>query len=348
MGQELFLISRIGTKRVLWPMGLMFAMILAFQYFEFELPYGFSLSSLLSAGKVTITEEGSSLSPAGDPISKTELVADSPLASSINSTASNDKMANYTEVFEEQRDDEFIPEQDHTLKESLELDMDDDADKPSSSGDLIQPVENSTVDESINDGMGGNNQSFDGKDNSLRNDSIGINGTESYISTLGYSNHSGDNFSAPPAVPPTSNIATNTSSHDNSVGSNAPDTSDKLKTSAGEKVEKNTDKSEKTEQLHGDLNVAKNKSASEEKKVPKAPSSGVYTISEMDSLLFESRTANSPIVSVETLSVLMDCLSKNRRTIRLIRFSGVLPELFAGTKMVFSCRSTTATSKITD
>ncbi|CAK9309993.1 unnamed protein product [Citrullus colocynthis] len=258
MGQELFSISRVGTKRVLWLMGLMFAMILAFQCFE--LPNGFSLSSLLSAGKVSVIEEGSSPSPVGDPTTKTQIVADSP---------------------HEQRDDEFVPEEDHTLKESLELDMDDDANRTSSLGGSMEPVDNSTVgDESI-DG----DQSFDGKDNSLRNDSIRING---------YNNHSVDNFAASPAVPPTSSssliegntisIATNTSSQNVFVGSNAPNTSDRL------------DKKEKTEQLHSDGNTSKNKSVSEERKVSKVPLSGVYTIAEMDNLLFESRTSNSPLV----------------------------------------------------
>lgn len=320
MGHELFSISRIGTKRVLWMMGLMFAMILALQYFE--LPYGFSLSSLLSAGKVSVIEEGDSHSPAHNPLSKTELVADPPLSDSINSTSSHDSygMANYTEVFEEQRDDEFIPEEDHTLKEALELDLDANATKSSSTEDSIEPVENSTVDdESINNDLQRNNQSFDRKDDSLRNDSIGINGTKSSISTLGYSNHSGDNFAAPPAVPPissssmmfgnTSNISQNSSSHDVSVGSNAPapNSSEKLNAYVKEKVEVNTsNKSEKTEQLHSERDIVKNKSVSEEKKVPRLPFSGVYTLSEMDSLLLESRASYSPIVSSK-----ISCLSHN-------------------------------------
>ncbi|KAA0064084.1 putative glycosyltransferase [Cucumis melo var. makuwa] len=299
MGQELFSMSRIGTKRVLWLMGLMFAMILAFQYFE--LPYGFSLSSLLSAGKVSVMEEGSSQSPVGEPKLKTEIVADSPL--------------------EEQRDDEFVPEQDHTLKESLELDIDGDGNNSSLSGDLMEHVD----EESIYGNLQGHNQSFDGKDKSLGNDSMGIDGTESYVSTLGYNNHSGDNFATSPSVPPTSssswivrdtsniamnisrgdnfaaspavppisssslimentsNIASNTSSHDVFVGSNAPNTSDK------------PDKSVKTEQLHSDSSTSKNKSVSEEKKVPKVPFSGVYTIADMDNLLLESRS-KSPLV----------------------------------------------------
>ncbi|XP_023513553.1 probable glycosyltransferase At5g03795 [Cucurbita pepo subsp. pepo] len=256
MGQELCSISQIGSRRVIWLMGVMFAMILAFQCFE--LSFGYSLFSLFSVGKVIVNEEGSSSSsPVDDPISKTGLVAESPLADGINSTASN-----------------------HSY---------DRANQPSSSGDLIEPVGNSTIN------MQGNNRSFDGKDDSLRNDSIG------------YNNHSSNNFAAPPAVPPTSSslmivgntssVATNASSPNSSLGSNAPDTSDKLKTSVEEKDEKNTsDKNEKTEPLHGDHGIGKNKTVSEKKQVPKDPSSGIYTISDMDSLLFETRSSNRPIV----------------------------------------------------
>lgn len=289
MGQELFLISRIGTKRVIWLIGVIFAMILAFQCFE--LPYGFS--SLLTAGKVSVIEQGGS--PVGDPVSKSELVADAPVADSVNSTASHDSygMENYTEVLEEQRNDGFVPEEDHTLKESLELDMDGEANNSSLSGDVMGPVENSTID----DDLGGNDQSFNEIDNSLQNGSIGINGTESSVSTLAYNN----SFATAPAVPPTSssslivqntsNIALNTSSHDSSVGTNAPD---KSKTSV-----------EKTKQLNGDPNTEKHKPVFVEKKVPEVPFAGVLTISEMNKLLFESRSSYSSIVRDK-----LSCLSE--------------------------------------
>lgn len=52
MGRELLCLCRVEARRLIWLIGMMFAVILVFQYCEF--PYGNLLSSLFSAGKASV------------------------------------------------------------------------------------------------------------------------------------------------------------------------------------------------------------------------------------------------------------------------------------------------------
>ncbi|XP_006439146.2 probable glycosyltransferase At5g03795, partial [Citrus clementina] len=62
MGYEIRSLCQGETKRLLWPMGIMLTVIVAFQYFE--LPYDHVLSSVFSTGKVPAPAvENNSLSP---------------------------------------------------------------------------------------------------------------------------------------------------------------------------------------------------------------------------------------------------------------------------------------------
>ncbi|KAI7988732.1 putative glycosyltransferase [Camellia lanceoleosa] len=73
---------RMETRRLLWLLGVTFAVVMVFQHFE--LPYGSVLSSLLSTGKVSF--QGKSSFPAGHEPSNSELIGNTTLLNDLNST----------------------------------------------------------------------------------------------------------------------------------------------------------------------------------------------------------------------------------------------------------------------
>ena len=82
MGLEFLSLFQLETKRLLWLIGITFAVILTFQYLEF--PYGTVLLSLFSAEK--IPTPGSSTFKASDAPSISELVNNVTLFNPANST----------------------------------------------------------------------------------------------------------------------------------------------------------------------------------------------------------------------------------------------------------------------
>ncbi|KAJ1399113.1 Exostosin-like [Sesbania bispinosa] len=96
MGQEFLSLFQLETKRLLWLIGITFAVILAFQYLE--LPYGNVLLSLFSADK--IPSSGSAILQSTDPSPESEIVSNITMFNQGNSTGGHalEKMANKTRI----------------------------------------------------------------------------------------------------------------------------------------------------------------------------------------------------------------------------------------------------------
>lgn len=94
MGYEIRCSCQGETKRLLWLMGIMFTVIVAFQYFE--LPYDRVLSSVFSTGKVPAPAVENNSLVTGGPESKSEIASDT--ANGLNSTGTHNvhEMANDT------------------------------------------------------------------------------------------------------------------------------------------------------------------------------------------------------------------------------------------------------------
>ncbi|ESW33487.1 hypothetical protein PHAVU_001G073700 [Phaseolus vulgaris] len=103
MGQEFLSLLQLETKRLLWLIGITFAVILTFQYLEF--PYGTVLVSLFSADK--IPTPGSSTFKSSDVPSKSKLVSNVTVFNPANFTVDHVfEIANKTLIFGE---NETIP-----------------------------------------------------------------------------------------------------------------------------------------------------------------------------------------------------------------------------------------------
>ncbi|KAJ7958562.1 Exostosin family protein [Quillaja saponaria] len=81
MGQEILSVLQVESKRLLWLIGITFAVILVFQYFE--LPYSSVLLSRFSAGK--ISSQGNSSIQNGDPPPKYGIVGNMKILNGSNS-----------------------------------------------------------------------------------------------------------------------------------------------------------------------------------------------------------------------------------------------------------------------
>jgi len=98
MGQEFLSLLQLETKRLLWLIGITFAVILTFQYLEF--PYGTVLVSLFSADK--IPTPGSSTFKSSDVPSKSKLVSNVTVLNPANFTVDHAfEIANKTLIFGE-------------------------------------------------------------------------------------------------------------------------------------------------------------------------------------------------------------------------------------------------------
>jgi len=122
MGQEFLSLFQLETKRLLWLIGVTFAVILTFQYLEF--PYGTVLVSLFSADK--IPTPGSSTFKSSDVPSKFKLVSNVTLVNPENFTVDHAfEIANKTLIFggnETIPRTSFVLEPGHTSNMSLGFD----------------------------------------------------------------------------------------------------------------------------------------------------------------------------------------------------------------------------------
>ncbi|KAK3015951.1 hypothetical protein RJ639_007328 [Escallonia herrerae] len=139
------------TKRLLWLMGLIFAMVLMVQYFE--LPYGNVLSSLFSGSKVQLPKVGSPLS--GDLSQNTKGIGYPAPFDGLNSTGamSTGDIANKTQINETMGigfEDGVISEGNQEVNDdSLESDEEGDPVDGSPLEDLVEPSQNSNTDKGL-------------------------------------------------------------------------------------------------------------------------------------------------------------------------------------------------------
>ncbi|GMI84356.1 hypothetical protein like AT4G32790 [Hibiscus trionum] len=137
MGHELKSLFQVDTRKLIWFIGITFALIVTFQYLE--LPYGNVFSSLFPSGKVSVMEQGSFLDIS--PLS-------SESGSDFNGTIAANETAHDAEIFEG-KDIDFdvgvISEADVGLNKSSAFDEGTGAPKESSTAELVESNNNTTV-----------------------------------------------------------------------------------------------------------------------------------------------------------------------------------------------------------
>ncbi|KAM4087380.1 hypothetical protein ACJW30_10G174000 [Castanea mollissima] len=212
MGQQLYSLCQVETKKLLWVMGMLFGVIIVFQYFE--LPYGSALFSLFSAGKVSGVGNSGFLN--GNSPSKSNTIGNITFLNGSNSTnahAIHERSDNIgkSEGMDRNQKNDFLSDRNGSLNNSLGLDGNNNANKDPSSENLVELNGNSTVANVNNWGNGPApeeakepNQSFYQKnDTTDGNFPVGKVGKGTNASTLGHIGDADTGFSSPsPALPP--------------------------------------------------------------------------------------------------------------------------------------------------
>ena len=193
-------------------MGMLFGVIIVFQYFE--LPYGSALSSLFSAGKVSgVVNSGF---PNGNSPSKPNTIGNITFLNGSNSTnthAIHERSDNIgkSEGMDSKQKNDFLSDRNGSLNNSLGLDVNNNASKEPSSENLVELNGNSTV---ANVNNWGNRpapeeakepkQSFYQKnDTTDGNFPVGKVGKGTNASTSGHIGNADTGFASPsPALPP--------------------------------------------------------------------------------------------------------------------------------------------------
>ncbi|GAY48327.1 exostosin domain-containing protein [Citrus sinensis] len=262
MGYEIRSLCQGETKRLLWPMGIMLTVIVAFQYFE--LPYDHVLSSVFSTGKVPAPAVENNSLVTGGPESKSEIASDT--ANGLNSTGTHN-------VHEMANDTRTSKAEDANLQDDF-YDGEDNHEEPMTEK-LEELNKNSTVDTVQNAGNGPGPEKGRESEQSFiqRNDSGGAGLSPIPVSpVMDLSSNitlQGANISTPPIT-----IDSNTSSMDMDA------------TPALVKIEKPAQSSLNTlgENSSG-VDVPK------ENKKPEIPTPAVITIAEMKNMLLQNRAS---------------------------------------------------------
>lgn len=311
MDQQLLRLCQVETKSLIWVTGMMFAVILVFQYFE--LPYGNVLSSLFSADKVLVVRNGSIWT--GHSPNKSEMINNMTVLIGSNTTYAVNERANNTGIFNG-RDinplDASLRDRNGGTNQSLKFDEDINADKESSSENLVEPNKISMADtvknvgdESAPEEAREPEQSFYVKNDSTNcNFSMHKTEKDENSSTSEHIESSDAGFASPsPALPPmTSSYASSQSVVD--IESTPP------------VVDSNTTLFEKDRttapgfnensgKLRGELNpLGDNSSIFSLNRVTgvnkelEMPTSSVVSISEMNKLLLQNHASYSSMVCV--------------------------------------------------
>nr|KJB82888.1 hypothetical protein B456_013G219000 [Gossypium raimondii] len=153
MGHELKSLSQLDTRKLIWLIGITFAVIVTFQYIE--LPYGNVLWSLFPSGKVSVDEKSSFL--ASGPSS-----AESGFY--FNGTNAGNETVHDDEIFEgKDIDTDVITEADVGLNKSSTFGEGTKAWKESSTAEPVELNKNSTVDNAGNE-TAHDDEIFEGRD----------------------------------------------------------------------------------------------------------------------------------------------------------------------------------------
>lgn len=308
MDQQLLRLCQVETKSLIWVTGMMFAAILVFQYFE--LPYGNVLSSLFSADKVLVLKNGS-ISTGHSP-NKSEMVNNMTVLIGSNTTYAINERANNTEIFNG-RDrnpwDASVRDRNGGTNQSLKFDEDINADKESSSENLVEPNKISMADtiKNIDNGSAPEEAREPEQSFYVKNDTTNSNFSMHKIekgensSTSEHIESSDAGFASPsPALPPmTSSYASSQSVVD--IDSTPP-VVDSNTTFLEKDRTMAPDFNENSGNLRGELiPLGDNSSLNRVTEVNKAlemPSSSVVSISEMNNLLFQNRASYHSMVCV--------------------------------------------------
>ncbi|PPS17354.1 hypothetical protein GOBAR_AA03218 [Gossypium barbadense] len=153
MGHELKSLIQLDTRKLIWLIGITFAVIVTFQYIE--LPYGNVLWSLFPFGKVSVDEKSSIL--ASGPSS-----AESGFY--FNGTNAGNETVHDDEIFEgKDIDTDVITEADVGLNKSSTFDEGTKAWKESSTAEPVELNKNSTADKAGNE-TAHDDEIFEGRD----------------------------------------------------------------------------------------------------------------------------------------------------------------------------------------
>ncbi|PRQ27518.1 putative xylogalacturonan beta-1,3-xylosyltransferase [Rosa chinensis] len=258
MGQELLSFCPTEAKRLLWIVGMLFALILVLQHLE--LPYGSNLSSVLTAGQVPV-EKNSSFR-ARDPSSTVNMVGNESVSNGLDDTATHP----FHEIANNNKTSDLVSDGSGGSERTLEIDEDEDE-----SGSLVK--ENAT-------------------DITLSEERTekGSNTTDP-----GGNENTGFPTTPPPAYPPV-NPSLNTSPVVVETDVGAPIISVDSNVPLVEKDQTpSSEKTDKSEQLHSGLNETGKDSSVPRvpvvNKVPEVSTLEVYTISDMNKVLHHSWTS---------------------------------------------------------
>jgi hypothetical protein len=310
MGQKLYSLCQVEPKRLLWVMGMVFAVVIVFQYFE--LPYGSALFSLFPAGKVPGV--GNSSYAIGNSPSKPEMIGNMTFLNGSNSTdtyAIHERADNTgtSEGMDRNPKNGFLSDRNGGLNKSLGLDVDNGANKESSAENPVELNRNSTVTNVKNSDNGPAPEEAKEPKQILyqKNDTIdgdfpvGKDGKGTNTSASGHIGNEDPGFATPsPALPPLT-------SSPNAASATVVDIRTPVVDSNTSLLEKNgttaTENIKKSGLFQGGLTPSGNNSSvnsvPEVNKGVQMPMSAVISISEMNDLLLLSHASSQSIVCVK-------------------------------------------------
>lgn len=280
MVQKLFTLCQVETKRLIWILGLCFATVFVFQYFE--LPYGTSLS-VFSTAQLPVLEKSSNLQD-GDSPSNSGILGNMSLSNGSNQTGTNVilEIANNASTYL------GLDEDNNDSKESYYIKL-ENKNKISIPNDVEENVENEYAPEEARRPEQNSKMKFD--------------------TSYSNSNHVGNSVagfaSNPPPIVPQINSLHYASPIAMDTYIITPTISDNSSTSLAEKDRTTTlEKNEKSERLHSDLKQIENTSSTlrvaeiirKPKVWQKKPPKVVFPIFEMNNMLLQSRASYYSVV----------------------------------------------------
>ncbi|XP_024025280.1 probable glycosyltransferase At3g07620 [Morus notabilis] len=282
MVQKLSNLCQVETRRLIWIIGLLFALILAFQYFE--LPYG-SFSSLTSTGKVPV--QGKSSQKNGDSLSSASNYTDrhvikEPLNDTRTSSSAPEGNGDADNSGGEDSSSRNLVKQNKTLEGENVENVDDG---------LAQDEEAEEPDQSFN-----GNVHATGSDNSTSK-------IEKDATNLTTSDKGENSDSGPPSPSPSTPLidsppsTAETVSHTNV---STPATSSKSDPFLVEKEKATSEKEKEAEGVPSDLSHTEKTppvtAVPNTNTRPQMPVLDLYTLSDMNNLLLQSRASYYSVI----------------------------------------------------
>lgn len=306
MGHELLYACQGETRRLLWLMGIMFAVIVAFQYLE--LPYNNVLSSVFSSGKVPGAEKNSLVT--GDPPSRSAIVNKKTYLDGMNSTGANPVHETFKSLRVSEAEDTDL-NNDLVAAGNVEG---WDTDEESFTEKWEELNKNSTMEtvHAVHEPAPQNGRESEQSFNP-RNDKTGDNSSEVIIESKNNTTMSGNIGSSgggalsPIPASPMMDLSSNVTLPDANIRTSVK--SIDSNTSSVEKVATPTiDKNEKP--LKSNLTtLGENSSGSSvptEKKKPENPTPAVITIAEMKNMLLQNRASYRSMVCDSTFKIYLE------------------------------------------